>query len=442
MSTEGNLHDVLDDLCARFLINLPQSEFESFERLFFAIESAHWFYEDFFREHDRKLPKLPLKAFAARIFNHTPLLKDYRADVDRLCSEFKTYKHDVPTCGAAMLNDAMDKVVLVKGWGSSGRWGFPKGKVAKDESELESAVREVLEETGFDLTRYVDESTHFIDSMTQGRLNRIFVVPGIPEDSLFKTLTRKEISAIEWVPVRALPEMPRKNAQRNQPPPASGAEASAVQRKYFNVASYTVRLRAWIKKQKKSAAGGRRSKAAPAASGRKTGEASASSSLHANVASENADREDRGRRAEKAASQKVANDEPARAPQASPQGGKRSRKEKRKDKDADTFGGGLTGSLSAKQKDKLFQKYLVDAEKRSKELSLGEDMWPTAVPGVPGGNVGNKTEVHAAREPKAKASLSKQDEGGIEKVHAEEESDVQTSLFTFDVDRIRLKMLG
>lgn len=443
MGQEGNLKEVLDDLCARFLINLPQSEFESFERLFFAIESAHWFYEDFCRENDRKLPKLPLKAFAARIFNHTPLLKDYRSDVDRLTSEFKSYKHDVPTCGAAMLNDAMDQVVLVKGWGNSGRWGFPKGKVAKDETELESAVREVLEETGFDLTAYVDDSTFFIDSMTQGRLNRIFVVPGIPEDSVFKTQTRKEISAIEWVPVYALPEYPKKNGQKSQPAPTDNADGNGVAlKKYFNVAPYTSRLRAWIKKQKRrNGANGRRATASAAASGKKNHAASSSVSLNMHVGSVNAAREDRGRRAEKAS-----DPEPAPAPQGSPQKGKRSRKDKRKDnKDSETFGGSLSGSLSAKQKDEMYQNYVADADKRTKELSLRTEMWPTAVPGIP---VEEETDKQGAREPIQKIVLLKKDNVGIEKVHAKEEPaagggpEAELPLFTFDVGRISSKMLG
>lgn len=46
-------------------------------------------------------------------------------------------------CGAIMLNHTMDKVLLVKGWGKSGRWMFPRGKINKDEEQLDCAVREV-----------------------------------------------------------------------------------------------------------------------------------------------------------------------------------------------------------------------------------------------------------------------------------------------------------
>ncbi|KAK3710364.1 hypothetical protein QZH41_002803 [Actinostola sp. cb2023] len=39
-------------------------------------------------------------------------------------------------------------------------WGFPKGKVNKDEDEFECAIREVCEETGFDMRNYADPENY------------------------------------------------------------------------------------------------------------------------------------------------------------------------------------------------------------------------------------------------------------------------------------------
>jgi mRNA-decapping enzyme subunit 2 len=58
-----SLAEVLDDLCSRFIINLPKEELESFDRLCFQIEAAHWFYLDFFREEFPSLPIFNLKEF-------------------------------------------------------------------------------------------------------------------------------------------------------------------------------------------------------------------------------------------------------------------------------------------------------------------------------------------------------------------------------------------
>lgn len=250
------LNEVLDDLCMRFLVNLPAVEYESFERLFFAIESAHWFYDDFYRETDKSLPRLQLKQFASKLFKHTALLQHYHDDVDRLTAQFQSYKQEVPTCGAALLNPAMDKVVVVRAWGQNARWGFPRGKLSKDETELDAAVREVFEETGFDMGPYVDETTPYVDSMSGGRYSRIFIVTDVSEHTVFETRTRKEISDIKWVSLSALPESPKAaKVQQKVILTSSGPQRTEkVQKIFFSqygVAPYTKRVMSWIQRRKK-----------------------------------------------------------------------------------------------------------------------------------------------------------------------------------------------
>ncbi|KAA6408462.1 MAG: decapping enzyme Dcp2 [Lasallia pustulata] len=108
------LADWLDDLCVRFIINLPQEELESVERICFQVEEAQWFYEDFIRPLDPNLPSLSLRNFCLRIFQHCPLLSEFSTyHHSTAFSEFLAYKTRVPVRGAIMLNDAMDEVVLV-----------------------------------------------------------------------------------------------------------------------------------------------------------------------------------------------------------------------------------------------------------------------------------------------------------------------------------------
>nr|CAG8567718.1 13020_t:CDS:2 [Entrophospora candida]CAG8568712.1 4313_t:CDS:2 [Entrophospora candida] len=57
---------ILDDLSSRFIINVPEEELSSIERICFQIEQAHWFYEDFVREQNSSLPSFTLKGFSAR----------------------------------------------------------------------------------------------------------------------------------------------------------------------------------------------------------------------------------------------------------------------------------------------------------------------------------------------------------------------------------------
>lgn len=45
--------------------------------------------------------------------------------------------------GAIMLNATMDKCLLVKSWGPQGSWGFPRGKINPNETDINCAAREV-----------------------------------------------------------------------------------------------------------------------------------------------------------------------------------------------------------------------------------------------------------------------------------------------------------
>ena len=45
--------------------------------------------------------------------------------------------------GAILLEPSLEKVLLVRGFQAAASWGFPRGKVSKDETDAECAVREV-----------------------------------------------------------------------------------------------------------------------------------------------------------------------------------------------------------------------------------------------------------------------------------------------------------
>lgn len=112
--------------CSRFILNLPDEELASLERICFQVEQAyvasfrfphdtlklfrHWFYEDFIREENPKFPSLPLKKFSAMLFHACPLLHQWSHDHEQAFNNFMQYKTRVPVCGAIMLNDTWEKV--------------------------------------------------------------------------------------------------------------------------------------------------------------------------------------------------------------------------------------------------------------------------------------------------------------------------------------------
>lgn len=134
--------DVLDELAGRFLVNLPEEENSSL-RLYWQAEQAHWFYEDYLRPLNPLLPALSQRQFTHLIIASSPVHAVNEIDYDAVWQEYCAYKKMVPCCGGILINDAGDKVLMVRGWKSNAGWCFPRGKINADESEAACAVREV-----------------------------------------------------------------------------------------------------------------------------------------------------------------------------------------------------------------------------------------------------------------------------------------------------------
>ena len=241
----------LDDLCVRFIINLPEEDLSSVARICFQVEEAQWFYEDFIRPLDPNLPSMSLRTFCLRIFQHCPLLASFSVENHtRAFEEFLQYKTRVPVRGAILLNQDMDATVLVKGWKKGANWSFPRGKINKDEDDLDCAVREVWEETGLDLRAAglvpSEGKPKYIEITMREQQMRLYVFRDVPMDTNFQPQTRKEISKIQWYKLSELPAFRKKGAQnQNQ------SEASSNANKFYMVAPFLVPLKKWVISQKK-----------------------------------------------------------------------------------------------------------------------------------------------------------------------------------------------
>ncbi|KAJ9627846.1 mRNA-decapping enzyme subunit 2 [Taxawa tesnikishii (nom. ined.)] len=246
------LVDWLDDLCVRFIINLPQEELESVARICFQVEEAQWFYEDFIRPIDPSLPSLNLRDFCLRIFQHCPLLSAF-SDSQHTAAyqEFLAYKTRVPVRGAILLNEDMDEVVLVKGWKKGSGWSFPRGKINKDEDDLDCAIREVYEETGYDVRAAglatKNHPVKAIDVTMREQHLRMFVFQGVPLDTHFEPKTRKEISKIQWYKLADLPTFKKNKNNQGQ---GQGTDLINAN-KFYMVAPFLVPLKKWINQQRK-----------------------------------------------------------------------------------------------------------------------------------------------------------------------------------------------
>ncbi|KAK0711564.1 hypothetical protein B0H67DRAFT_646924 [Lasiosphaeris hirsuta] len=248
--TKMQLEDWLDDLCVRFIINLPKEDLSSVARICFQVEEAQWFYEDFIRPLDPTLPSMSLRSFCLRIFQHCPLLASFSLENHmRAFEEFLQYKTRVPVRGAILLNEEMDSTVLVKGWKKGANWSFPRGKINKDEDDLDCAVREVYEETGYDIKEAglvpKDNEVKYIEIAMREQQIRLYVFRDIPMDTPFNPRTRKEISKIAWYKLSELPAFRKKGTGQDDAAAASNAN------KFYMVAPFLVPLKKWVMQQKK-----------------------------------------------------------------------------------------------------------------------------------------------------------------------------------------------
>ncbi|KAJ7550805.1 hypothetical protein O6H91_07G119100 [Diphasiastrum complanatum] len=228
--------ELLDDLCSRFVLNAPEEELQSFERILFLVEQAHWFYEDNAVEQNLILKSFSLREFTSLMFHSCAALRPYISHFDDIYKDFTTYKTSVPVTGAIILGESYERCLLVKGWKAGASWSFPRGKKSKDEEDHSCAIREVWEETGFDVSRLLKPEDYLEVVIGQQRM-RLYIISGVTDDTVFVPQTKKEISEIAWHRIDELPMATNELSSHNRGPNGM---------KYFMVWPFVRPLKAWI----------------------------------------------------------------------------------------------------------------------------------------------------------------------------------------------------
>lgn len=247
--TVGIKSEVLNDLASRFLINIPDEDKDDPVKLCSHVELAYWFYLDLQRPEDPSLPACSMKEFMATIFRHCPFLirESVAKDLDTLIAQWKTHKYSRPIRGAIILDQNLTKCLLVQGYPASTSWGFPKGKLEQGENDRDSAVREVYEETGFDIRDLIREEWA-LEAHVNENTAKMYIIPGVPDDTDFAPRTRKEIRAIQWFRIEDLPRH-KKDLTSKQ---ALGKNANS----FFMIIPFMNLLRRWIVSYQQKTRGG------------------------------------------------------------------------------------------------------------------------------------------------------------------------------------------
>jgi mRNA-decapping enzyme subunit 2 len=173
---------------------------ESIVQALLKLETAHWHYVDYVQPRHQHLPHLRFKHF---ITIYIPWLRGKQLfDAMKL---FNRYKKTLPIYGSIILNPDRTLVLLVKNVNSDS-WSFPKGKQELGESEIQSVVRETMEETNFSVIDLLDDRKRL-----RHRKATFFIIENVPEYLFFVPWKRTEISSVAWHSVAELSTHPRYN---------------------------------------------------------------------------------------------------------------------------------------------------------------------------------------------------------------------------------------
>lgn len=103
-------------------------------------------------------------------------------------------------CGCIIIEN--DKVLLVQQ--TNGDWGFPKGHVEGNETEVETAIREVKEETNIDVKVEEDKRYSTEYDIEEGEIHKqavYFVASKIGGDIAKQ---ESEINIVQWLSLKML----------------------------------------------------------------------------------------------------------------------------------------------------------------------------------------------------------------------------------------------
>jgi len=203
-------NDIFDELFTRFLSD-PE-ERKDYNRLMFCIEQAHWHYIDYVCANQNQHLRLTFRKFVIRIVQNYKkiLFKEFpkpHMTCDQIIDHFLEYKKKVPTYGCILIDKSLNYCLMVRGANARISWGFPKGKRNQDELPEQCAVRETLEEIGFDCSSYVSVNTDHLDSRYGESTTRLYLVENVDmKTAEFFPATRNEIRDIKWFLIDELPD--------------------------------------------------------------------------------------------------------------------------------------------------------------------------------------------------------------------------------------------
>ena len=153
------------------------------------IERAFWYYNDNIKSPVNRFRNL--YTFSTYLCASIPSdrLTKYIRQYHLICSK-------IPVAGVILISQGSPRILMVKNTFSNS-WSYPKGKIEPGETPKTTAVRECLEETGYDISERI-ECAPCICFRQNNKTVYLFIIDDIPYNYRFKARNKHEISNIQW----------------------------------------------------------------------------------------------------------------------------------------------------------------------------------------------------------------------------------------------------
>jgi 8-oxo-dGTP pyrophosphatase MutT (NUDIX family) len=191
---------ILKEFNAYPFVNLCKNEniMKQFENL----QKSYWFYIDNFYNTNTNVMtdnnKTP--SFKSFLLNLSTTLGWSVSFITENLKNYWKHSSSISRCGGILLNEDMDKILLVRGFGGK-KWNFPSGKNEPSENKKDTAIREVFEETGYKASYDTVSTLPFFEFKRKKAQYSLFIFFNVPNTFQFQSQSKYEIEEIKWFPV-------------------------------------------------------------------------------------------------------------------------------------------------------------------------------------------------------------------------------------------------
>jgi 8-oxo-dGTP pyrophosphatase MutT (NUDIX family) len=200
-------YTLFDQLFHKFIYELPEEVLNSKIRLCFQLRYAYWEYCDTLEKTYVFLPHFENEKdfFSYCYMNSDFLAEKLNENIESVYRSFIQYEKSIPVYGSILIDTSLTQCLLIQN-SVKGKtyYSFPKGKVDFGETEEQCAIRETFEETGYDISPFMQKDL-YLEFKTKTKYMKFFIIFNVPTYYNFKPTSQHEIECLKWYQISNLP---------------------------------------------------------------------------------------------------------------------------------------------------------------------------------------------------------------------------------------------